>query len=124
MRSIASHKVEGEAVSLEIDALDERTEGGASHCYRIYVADGEDTPIGVEHVIQFQHGPIQECKANGITNEALLAIVIDRLSDFQAGDFPCEENEHALDAVCHALKFLKRRTQKRLERGVEGTRAN
>ena len=57
---------------------------------------------------------------NGITQEALLAIVIDRLRSFQAGPFPTDENEDALIHCQEALNFLKLRTKKRLARGVEG----
>ena len=70
--------------------------------------------------VLFQNGPIQTAGVNGITQEVLLAIVIDRLRSFQAGPFPCDENAEALGYCEMALDFLKERTKMRLARGVEG----
>ena len=70
--------------------------------------------------IDFQKGNIAENGVNGITNEALLAIVIHRLECFQSGRFPCDENANALVDVECALKHLESRTQQRKARGVEG----
>ena len=53
--------------------------------------------------------------------EALLAIVIDRLRSFQAGPFKCVENELALEKCEDALWQLQERTRARIARGVEGT---
>ena len=58
---------------------------------------------------------------NGVTQEALLAIVIDRLRSFQAGPFACDENGEALDYCGYALAALQKRTLARIARGVEGT---
>ena len=58
---------------------------------------------------------------NGITNESLLAVVIDRLESFQAGDFSCEENGIALEHIKEAMGSLHHRTMHRIGRGVEGT---
>jgi len=71
--------------------------------------------------VTFQNGPIREAGVNGVTQEALLAIVIDRLESFQAGPFPSDQNAVALDHVKAALWHLKERTRMRLARGVEGT---
>jgi hypothetical protein len=56
----------------------------------------------------------------GFTNEALLAIVIDRLADFQTGAYACKDNEDALAMLKGALTCLQKRTKKRVEQGVEG----
>ena len=48
------------------------------------------------------------------------AALRDRLKGFQAGPFPCEENEKALACIEEALVYLKQRTDKRFERGVLG----
>ncbi len=71
--------------------------------------------------IKFQRGPIKEVGVNGLSNEALLAIVIDRLRGFQLGEFACHENAMALTMAEESLAWLKIRTQQRIERGVEGT---
>jgi len=58
---------------------------------------------------------------NGVTGEALLAVVAHRLSCFQTGEFACRENLHALYHINEALKVLADRTAAREARGVEGT---
>lgn len=108
------HKVNGLNDALDIQVLDGPGPGGASHIYRI-VANSVDT------LIKFQTGPINEVGVNGISNEALLAIVQDRLEGFQAGEYGCFENEVALDLIRVAIGMLHHRTRKRVERGVEGT---
>ena len=57
---------------------------------------------------------------NGITNEALLSIVIHRLKGFMSGPFPSVYSEKALRFTKKALRWLERRTRDRKERGVEG----
>jgi hypothetical protein len=71
-------------------------------------------------VVLFQNGPIKEFGVNGVTQEALFAIVIDRLRSFQAGPFVCEANQFALDHCEAALDNLQARTRARIARGVEG----
>jgi hypothetical protein len=82
-------------------------------------------PYGVEDIvledIHFQEGPIQEHGVNGVTNEDLIHIVMARLEGFQKSEFSCRENALALTKLEEALMWLNRRTQKRIERGVEGT---
>jgi hypothetical protein len=68
----------------------------------------------------FQNGPIAESGPNGISNEVLLAIVIDRLECFQKGQFACRENALALTKLQEAVHWLHHRTRERLARGVEG----
>lgn len=71
--------------------------------------------------IAFQNGPVREAGVTGGTNEALLAVVIDRLEGFQRGQFACHDNEVALDHVQSARLWLHKRTVDRVARGVEGT---
>lgn len=73
--------------------------------------------------ISFQNGPIKEVGFTGNTQEALLAVLIDRLEGFQAGPYKCHDNQLALDAIQTARLFLHKRTLDRLGRGVEGTHA-
>lgn len=118
MRELKDHIVEGDpAPQLKIEVTDEPGAGGASHDYLISAPPG--SPIGLVHIL-FQNGPIKETGVNGITNEALLAIVIDRLRSFQAGSFACDENHEALVLCELALQTLQMRTRDRLRRGVEG----
>lgn len=70
-------------------------------------------------LIKFQDGNPHE-EINGITNEALLAVVEDRLLGFQRGPFSCRENALALTKLQEAMMWLQKRTREREERGVEG----
>ena len=70
--------------------------------------------------INFQKGAILEHGINGLTQEVLLAIVIDRLQGFQSGDFSCRENALAITKCQEALMWLQQRTRDRIARGVEG----
>jgi len=71
--------------------------------------------------ILFQNGTILENGVNGVTQEVLLAVIIDRLRSFQNGEFACRENEKALTHLEEAMHWLQQRTINRLRRGVEGT---
>jgi hypothetical protein len=128
MRTLTDHIVSGDqAVQLEISVTDGSGAGGANHRYMIRGFDATGNPS--EPVIQgdtylkilFQNGPIKEAGVNGVTQEALLAIVIDRLRSFQSGPFSCRENAIALTKCEEALMWLQRRTVARIKRGVEGT---
>jgi len=72
--------------------------------------------------IHFQPDTIQAVGAIGWTNEAVLAVLIDRLEGFQAGEFGCRENAIALTHLQSALLWLEERTTDRKARGVEGQR--
>jgi hypothetical protein len=123
-RRIQTHEVNGLNEALLINVLDEPGHGGACHHYQI--RRWERGP-GFMHddvelcSIQFQNGPIKEHGVNGISGEALLAIVRDRLECFQAGQYACETNQQALEHIVAAMKALASRTRERVERGVEGT---
>jgi hypothetical protein len=101
---------------------DEPGHGGACHEYYICRADASaDMPAGEFGHIRFQNGPIKENGINGCHQEDLLAIVIDRLQHFQAGEYACRENALALTKIEEAMHWLNHRTQNRIMRGVEGT---
>jgi len=71
--------------------------------------------------VDFQEGPIKENGTNGVANEDLLGMVLTRLISFQDSEFACEENAKAIGLIEETLKTLRERTNKRVERGVEGT---
>jgi hypothetical protein len=71
--------------------------------------------------LHFQSGPPAEVGNNGLTHEVLTAIMIDRLEHFQRGPFACVENEIILSHFKSALAEMAKRSQARVERGVEGT---
>ncbi len=122
MRKITTHH-DGHGLNeaLEIEA-DDLGPGGASHFYNVsYVSNHIHYLVAG---IQFQYGPRDvEGSMAGLTEAAMLAILHDRLSKFQAGPYPCEENAEALRAVEEALGAVKRRSDARAERGVLGTYA-
>lgn len=114
MRTLTSHKVNGLNDALKIEVLDEPGSGGANHEYRI-------SADSLCYELKFQNGPIAEAGVNGLTQEALLAIVEDRLKCFQAGKYACRENAIALTKIQEAMHWLHHRTRERMDRGVEGT---
>lgn len=118
-RELTHHKVNGLNDQLKIEVLDLPGAGNACHDYRISF-DHEDR-ADTETYIRFQNGPIKESGVNGISNEALLAILIDRMEGFQSGPFACHDNQMALDALQTARLWLHKRTLDRVARGVEGT---
>ena len=69
--------------------------------------------------INFQHGPVPANGVNGVTNEALLAIVLHRTRILDA-KFPCKENQAAIQHLEDAMAHLEARTYRRQLRGVEG----
>ena len=92
------------------------------------LADGTDVQGHVYQVlsgpkttqIHFQLGPVKENGVNGLTNEALLAVLIHR-TEFLNSKFHCEENDEAIRHMKQALVNLEVRTARRIVRGVEGT---
>jgi hypothetical protein len=114
MRTITDHIANPANDRLTINVIDEPGAGGANHIYEIIIDDGRKI------LLPFQNGGIAEHGVNGITQEVLLAVVIDRLASFDAGPYPSSENKEALYHARQALEYLKLRTKKRTERGVEG----
>lgn len=88
----------------------------APHHFKVETVDGNE--IGQ---INFQEGPIKECGINGVNNEDLLLMVLTRLEAFQTSQYRCIENQQAIDAINEAIDSLRKRTNKRINRGVEGT---
>lgn len=130
MRELNGHKVNPANDVLSITVADEPGSGGASHRY---VISGYNTasnpslssaaPDGCSTTVLFQNGPIGEVGVNGLTHEALLAIIIDRMSAFQKGPYSCRENALALTKLEEAQHWLLHRTRERMARDVEGTHA-
>ncbi len=118
MSEVFDHKLS--AANNEISIVkDEPGPGGASHDYHL----SWDTGGGYiqSQRIKFQTGAIKEVGRNSpVTDEALLAICIDRLRGFQSGPFACRENAIALTNLETGLLWLKQRTLDRMARGVEG----
>ena len=125
MRKITEHQINPANDKLTISVLDEPGAGGANHHYMVTLPDWTRAPdgSGAKGVwdIQFQNGSIAEAGVNGLTQEALIAICIDRLRSFQAGPYACRENALVLTKLEEAQHWLLHRTRARMNRGVEGT---
>ena len=106
---------------IDIEVVDLPGDGGACHEYEV-VVDGDSGGTG-STLVEFQKGPLKEAGANGLSNEALLAIVKHRLHGFQGGPGVCRDNARALAGVNDALTWLHHRTKQRANDGVEGTSA-
>lgn len=76
---------------------------------------------GGVRAITFQHGTLPEVGINGVTVEALIAICVDQLQQFQAGPFSSKHNACAITHLQEAKMWLDERTRERQARGVEGT---
>lgn len=94
--------------------------GNAHHHYDI-VHKEEGKPDVLLAGLRFQDGPIKEAGINGIMDENLIAIVIDRLRGFQSGPYSSRYNAIALTKLEESLMWLQQRTRDREARGVEGT---
>lgn len=128
MRHLDEHKVNPANDTLDICVTDEPGSGGANHRYEIFGMQTKSNASAMPSeqdetklLILFQNGPIPEKGVNGVTHEALLAIVADRLRSFQAGPFACKANACALTKIEEAQHWLQQRTIERMRRGVEGT---
>jgi hypothetical protein len=119
---LTDHKINPANDRIDIDP-DERDpkNGNASHFYQIVTEAAGPGSVASLGAVQFQRGPIAENGINGVTNEALLAIVIDRLRGFQSSQHACRENACALTKLEEAMHWLHSRTRSRMARGVEGT---
>lgn len=118
MRELNGHKVNPANDRIKIEVTDEPGPGGANHSYRAAWDNGD---TGGNVTLSFQNGPINEVGVNGLTHEALLAILVDRLQAFQKGPYACRENALALTKIEEAQHWLHHRTKVRMDRGVEGT---
>ena len=98
----------------------------APHLFKVIKAEpeatgkhkGQNEVVGLVH---FQEGPIKECGVNGVANEDLLGMVLARLEGFQKSEYKCRENACAITKIEEALMWLRKRTNSRVKRGVEGT---
>lgn len=121
MRAITTHH-DGyglnDIITIEPDEEDPNS-GGASHNYVAKIHGGSEPRVVT--IVNFQHGPRNEPNSNpGVTEAVLLAILIDRMSSFQAGPYACRENALVKTKCEEALHWLNHRTAERVKRGVLG----
>lgn len=115
VRRITTHIVDGKNHNEAVVCIDKPGQGGACHEYQLGAGDTR-----TEVYIPFQNGPIQEVGVNGVSNEQLLAVIIDRLELFQNGPFACAFSSQALQHARACMDWMLKRTRDRLNRGVEG----
>ena len=85
--------------------------------------DGSDAHIKTDFIdIVFQHGPPQEVGINGCRVEDVIEVVIQKLLDFQGRELACEENAEALEHLQDACDALVKRSRRREQQGLIGTR--
>lgn len=125
-RELSSHRVNDCNEAIKVEAIDGPGPGGANHIYNITIPGWETTsgdtgrgPIVIG--LPFQNGAIKEVGTNGVTHEAVLAVLEDRLFGFQSGPYANNLNAAALYHIQAAQRCLKMRTKGRVDAGVEGT---
>lgn len=101
---------------INILAIDTSLEGPGHH-YAVFKDSVDDTNLLGK--LDFQDGVIPEVGVNGLTNEALLAVLIDRTEKLNA-KFPSQYNLDAITFLKGALRSFNDRTLSRKARGVEG----
>jgi hypothetical protein len=97
---------------------------GAPARYSIRVALPAGVGGGTLSVdLPFQRGPVgtDGSNINGISDEAVLEILIHRLRAFQSGPGASADNAAALSHLEGALQALEARSARRRAAGVEGT---
>lgn len=106
-----------ESIIIETDTPDQ---SGAAHLYILKINGLDRVPEDVG-LIQFQKGPRNEAGSTpGVTEAAVLAVLIDRLRGFQAGPYSCRENAIQLTKLEECLHWTKARVDERARRGVLG----
>lgn len=117
MRQLENFSSDPRFKDLEVAATDQTTKGQANREYEIrWKNKNQPTQTTLNHLqIRFQNGNPTEVGVNGVTDEALIAISIDRLKSYQTGPNANRETAVALTQLEEALASLKSR--KLVERG-------
>jgi len=77
----------------------------------------EKVPVVTENEVKLQ------TIKNGTTNEDVLKVLINRMNYLQA-KLSCRENAIAITKLEEALLWLEKRTNERIQRGIEGKHTN
>jgi hypothetical protein len=101
----------------ELELLETDSYSGYSGKAVIMMPDSLSNTKALEEYIniKFQEGTIQENGVNGAQIEDVIDLLVDRLSNFQKGDFACRENSLAITKLEEARMWLNERTRKRME---------
>lgn len=119
---VADHRLAQPDYPLDIHCTARDPDGIVPKTYLLefFTAIAGAATIGGRLEINFQSGPLVAHGVNGVTNEALIAIVLDRLRHMQLTCYSTIENSRAIEALELALAHLHMRTLDRRMRGVEG----
>lgn len=117
MEELLGHEHPQAPTGVRVYRVDERNEHGVAHDYSIEYM----TPEGLRALtIHFQDGPFAD-GANGITDLALLSVLIDRFEGYLTGDIPHVTTNLVYDQLLSARFRMLGRITDRVERGVQGT---
>lgn len=95
-----------------------------------YFFDATEAPEGgnawgTGFSISWQRGPLGQgdtrISPNGAFAETIIAVVKERLENYQHSRFACDENEKAIEYLAKALEVLDSRTKRRVKDETEGT---
>lgn len=109
MREITRHIENGDDKGVTVHAVDERGPGGACSHYLVGIPG--------QHNVELRFSG----QNSRVTDEALLAVLIDRMNAFNDGPVPSNETEWTMMQLTMALSSLRKRTHVRTARGIEGT---
>jgi hypothetical protein len=118
---VIHHHTAGNLANSELIITAKPDANGYAHHYDVRVQVDEVNPPEPLCTVDFQDGLPGEVGTNGLTNEALIAILLDRLARFNEGPHRCRQNSLAITKLEEAGHWLRDRTQERLFRRVEGT---
>lgn len=134
-RGVTSHHGNYLNDNIHVGAIGEPGPGGAIIQYEVAplvsmeLTEEQKARLGIEKrmvphastiTIKFQDGNPAD-GINGVSNEALLAVLMDRTLGFQNGPGRCAENAEVLEHLTAAMNIWKRRTARRVAEGTEGT---
>lgn len=116
MRTLIDHQIDP-ADPLSIQVTDDLDRDGINHRYEITGFSAEDNGSAPEGwtgrldraVLLFQDGETAEAGVNGVTQEALLAVVLDRLQLLVSGPYAEPDRLEAIQHVQAALAAMHRR---------------
>jgi len=104
---LSSHMCDGLNDQLDIEVCGEPSDIGEHQEYKVRGFNQKAGNTETLCEVRFQEGGYKTVGVNGLSNEALLAIIEHRLRGFQSGPFSCRENSVALTKVQEAILWLK-----------------
>lgn len=119
MREITTHH-DGHGLQERLAVHADSMDGGQCNRYLITIFDHSGQSHGSVEIAFHAGDPSEIDPPNGITQEALFAILIDRYKSFQAGPWRCRENALVLMKLKEARLWVRERADDRARRGVLG----